>query len=251
MRDTAVQAAYADFQDDRENQALTNSRDPEAFTNLRNMVLHRVRSDIVAGHSAPGTMYSVPTLADELGISTTPVREALLELSNSGLITPVRNRGFRVEPTSIEDLKNGFALRELLERYAMVRLAEKRLSNTDELRRIADTIAAAVKREDARGYIDADRAFHLALVSRVEIPQLTKMIMDLRDGMRLYGMETIAGRHRMVASVNEHYQLIEMAQAGDAEGIAGLITRHILDWEPVFTAAMEKRDSNALQSRRR
>lgn len=165
---------------------MKNQPDPEVFTNLRNMVLHRVRSDIVAGHSAPGTMYSVPTLAEELGISTTPVREALLELSTSGLITPVRNRGFRVEATSIEELKNGFALRELLERYAMVRLAEKRLSNTDELRQLADNIATAVKRKDSRGYIEFDRAFHFALVSRADNPQLTKMIMALRDGMRLW-----------------------------------------------------------------
>lgn len=55
----------------------------------------------------------------------------------------------------------------------------------------------------------------------------------------------------MVASVKEHYQLIDLAQAGDTERIAGLITRHIMDWEPVFTAAMEERGSNVLQSRRR
>jgi DNA-binding GntR family transcriptional regulator len=86
----------------------------DSFTSLRDMVLRRVRADIVSGHSAPGTMYSVPTLADELGVSTTPVREALLELSQSGLVTPMRNRGFRVEATSLEELKHGFALRDLL-----------------------------------------------------------------------------------------------------------------------------------------
>ncbi len=134
-------------------------------------------------------MYSVPTLAEEIGVSTTPVREALLELSHSGLITPVRNRGFRVEATTLEDLKNGFALRELLERFAMVQLAEKRLTDTEPLRKLADEIAAAVKRKDGRGYIESDRAFHLELVSRVNNPMLTKMIMELRDGMRLYGMD--------------------------------------------------------------
>jgi DNA-binding GntR family transcriptional regulator len=53
-------------------------RDAEASTSLRDKVVQRVRSDIVSGRSAPGTMYSVPTLADQLGVSTTPVREALL-----------------------------------------------------------------------------------------------------------------------------------------------------------------------------
>jgi DNA-binding GntR family transcriptional regulator len=220
---------------------LDTSRNAETFTSLRDMVLQRVRSDIVSGLSGPGTMYSVPTLADELGISTTPVREALLELSHGGLITPVRNRGFRVEATSLEDLRNVFALRELLERFAMVSLAEKRLTDTADLRALADDIADAVRREDGRGYIETDRAFHLALVSRANNPLLTKMVMELRDGMRLYGMDSAAGRQRQVASVAEHYQLIDLAAAGKPGAIGDLITRHIRDWEPVFTAALSER----------
>jgi DNA-binding GntR family transcriptional regulator len=231
---------------------LDTSRNAETFTSLRDMVLQRVRSDIVSGLSGPGTMYSVPTLADELGISTTPVREALLELSHGGLITPVRNRGFRVEATSLEDLRNVFALRELLERFAMVSLAETRLTDTADLHALADDIADAVRREDSRGYIETDRAFHLALVSRANNPLLTKMVMELRDGMRLYGMDTAVGRQRQVASVAEHYQLIDLAVAGDAGAIGDLITRHIRDWEPVFTAALSERlGTERLQSRRR
>ncbi len=97
----------------------------DAFTSLRDKVVQRVRSDIVSGRSAPGAMYSVPTLAEELGISTTPVREALLELGRSGLISPRRNRGFRVEAISLDDLNNLFAVRTLLERFAAVTLAER------------------------------------------------------------------------------------------------------------------------------
>jgi DNA-binding GntR family transcriptional regulator len=220
---------------------LETLRNVDAFSSLRDMVLQRVRSDIVSGHSAPGTMYSVPTLAEELGVSTTPVREALLELSHGGLITPVRNRGFRVEATTLEDLTNVFALRELLERFAMVSIAERGLSNTRDLRKLADEIAAAVKRKDGGDYIEADRAFHLALVERANNPRLTKIIMDLRDGMRLYGMETAAGRQRQVASVKEHYQLIDFAVGKDTVSIAALITSHIKDWEPIFTSALSDR----------
>ena len=72
-------------------------RDAELGMSLRDKVVRWVRSDIVSGRSAPGTMYSVPSLAEQLGVSTTPVREALLELSRGGLITPLRNRGFKVE----------------------------------------------------------------------------------------------------------------------------------------------------------
>jgi DNA-binding GntR family transcriptional regulator len=227
-------------------------QDAQSVTSLRDMVLRRVRADIVSGHSAPGTMYSVPTLAEELGVSTTPVREALLELSLHGLITPVRNRGFRVEATSPDDLRDLFELRVLLERYAMECVARKRISDTEDLKKLADNVATAVKRKDGRGYIDTDRAFHLALVTRAGNPLLTKMVMELRDGMRLYGMDSPAGRQRQVASVKEHYQMIEYGASGDVTGISDLIIEHIRTWEPVFSAALEERSrSTTIRARGR
>ena len=66
----------------------------DTLSTLRDLVVERLRSAIVSGHSAPGTLFSVPTLAEEFGVSTTPVREALLELARVGLVTAVRNRGF-------------------------------------------------------------------------------------------------------------------------------------------------------------
>jgi DNA-binding GntR family transcriptional regulator len=233
---------------DRED-ALSHSEDPKPATSLRDRVLERVRSDIVSGRSGPGAMYSAPSLASELGVSTTPVREALLELSQSRLITPVRNRGFRVEAATLEDLKNGFALRELLERFAMVQLAETRITDIEPLRKLADEIATAVQREDSFGYIEGDRAFHLELVSRRSNPLLTKFIMELRDGMRLYGMDSSAGRQRQIASVKEHYQLIDMAVAGETDAISKLISHHIRTWEPIFTAALTERLDRTLHSR--
>jgi DNA-binding GntR family transcriptional regulator len=221
--------------------AVDAIRDTDPLTSLRDRVLRHVRADIVSGRSSPGTMYSVPSLAEELGVSTTPVREALLELARAGLITPLRNRGFRVEATSLDDLNNLFAVRELLERFAMVSLAARRLSDTAELHKLADDIAAAVKRKDVLGYVETDRAFHQALIARAGNPLLTRLIMELRDGMRLYGIDSAAGRQRQVASVKEHYQLIDLAVAGDADGIGRLISTHILDWQPVFTAALADR----------
>jgi DNA-binding GntR family transcriptional regulator len=211
---------------------------PERSPSLRDRVLQRVRSEIVSGHAIPGTMYSVPALANDLGVSTTPVREALLELSRTGLLSPMRNRGFRVEPTSLDDLHNLFALRDLLERYAMVAVAKKRISDTDHLRALAEDVASAVKQNDVEGYIETDRAFHQELVGHAGNPLLTRLVMGLRDEMRLYGIDTPAGRERQIRSVDEHYQLIELAAAGGTEAIAELISRHILDWVPVFAGAI-------------
>jgi DNA-binding GntR family transcriptional regulator len=183
-------------------------------------------------------MYSVPSLASELGVSTTPVREALLELANRGMIVPMRNRGFKVQTTSLEELENLFELRELLERFAVVNVAKGRVKDPEELRKLADAAAAAVKARDVGNFVEADRAFHKALVSRAGNPRLTKTIMDLRDDMRLYGIDSAEGELRQRASVKEHYELINFAVKGETKAIASLITIHIMAWQPLFKKAL-------------
>src|ERR1700749_2933544 len=112
--------------------------------NLREQVVERVRSEIVSGRVPPGSVYSVPGLATDLGISTTPVREALLELTRSGLLVAMRNRGFRVERLSLAALDSLFTMRDLLERFALETLARQGLTDRDALIALADEVSDAV-----------------------------------------------------------------------------------------------------------
>ena len=209
--------------------------------NLREQSLRRLRSDIITGRIAPGTMLSVPALSAEIGVSTTPVREALLTLERDGLVAPQRNRGFRVEAMSVAALENLFSLRELLEVHAVVAIARKGLQDAAELIALADAVGEAVGREDVTAYLVSDRAFHTALVARAGNPLLTKLVLQLRDGMRLYGIDSTEGRQRQRDSVGEHYQLVELAQQGRADEAAALMSHHILSWKPLFSAALEGR----------
>jgi DNA-binding GntR family transcriptional regulator len=206
-------------------------------SNLREQILVHVRSEVMSGRAKPGTVFSVPSLSTELGVSTTPVREALLELARDGLITPMRNRGFRVEPMTVAAMENLFDMRVLLESHALVTVARARLTDTAELKRLAEAVGVAVEAGDMTGYLTTDRAFHHALVVRANNPLLTKMVMQLRDDMRLYGIDSPEGRRRQKLSVKEHFQMIELARNGDTAGIAKLIALHILSWKPLFKTA--------------
>jgi len=208
--------------------------------NLREQVVQQVRSEIISGQSPPGTMYSVPSLAESLGISTTPVREALLELSRGGLIEPMRNRGFKVVEPSEADLRNLFDLREVLELHAAEVVARKPGAALDDLYRRADDIARAVREEDMRLYLEADRAYHRVLTAAADNPMLTDMVMGLRDKMRLYGITSRSGLARQQESVPEHYEIADLAKAGDAPALAILLRRHIRAWEPVFLEALSR-----------
>ncbi|WP_109481244.1 GntR family transcriptional regulator [Paraburkholderia sp. C35] len=210
-----------------------------AAGNLREQVVERVRAEIVSGRTPPGSVYSVPGLATELGVSTTPVREALLELTRGGLLVAMRNRGFRVERLSLQALDDLFTMRELLERFALETLARQGLKDRDALVGHADDVARAVESSDVPSYIASDRSFHEAMVEQVGNPLLTRMVMQLRDDMRLYGIDSADGVQRQKESVGEHYQMIELAEQRDVQAIGGLISRHILAWKPLFKAALD------------
>ncbi|NYE26441.1 GntR family transcriptional regulator [Pigmentiphaga litoralis] len=216
---------------------MQSSQAPKSF-NLREQVVRQVRSEIITGRKAPGSVYTVPGLAAELGVSTTPVREALLELSRNGLMSPMRNRGFRVEQLSLQALDDLFTMRELVERFALETLARVGLKDPQPVRALADAVAVAVEQGDVAGYIASDQAFHEALVSQAGNPLMTRMVMQLRDDMRLYGIDSEEGVQRQKASVQEHYQMIDLAIRQDVQQIGDLISRHILAWKPLFRSAL-------------
>ena len=206
--------------------------------NLRSSLLQRIRFGIVSGKTQPGEILSVPSLAKVWGVSTTPVREALLELSNAGLLEPLRNRGFRVCVPSANDLKDLFAIRVQLEVFAITLVKKVPQADKDTLIELAEQIGNAVETGNTMAYLVSDRLFHQRLADLAGNPRLTDMILDLRDHMRLYGIESAAGLERQAASVPEHFQLVELVSAGKLEAATRLMKHHIVDWEPVFLAAI-------------
>lgn len=207
---------------------------------LREKVLETIRFAVVSGESPPGSVLSVPGVAKQLGISTTPVREALLELCSDGLIAPMRNRGFRVVQASLEDLRDLFAMREQLETYAVGLVASAGLKDIDRLNGLAGVVDQAVREGDMYQYLSADRAFHQALVSQAGNRLLTDTVMRLRDNMRLYGLDTTDGMARQHASVKEHYQLVKLLVDGRHDAATTLMRVHIREWEPVFSAGIKR-----------
>jgi DNA-binding GntR family transcriptional regulator len=89
---------------------------------LRTQVMHRIRAGIVYGDITPETIHSAPALAARMGVSITPAREALLQLSYRGMVTQVRNRGFRIVEHSPAELDAALELRLLVELPMLTRL---------------------------------------------------------------------------------------------------------------------------------
>lgn len=219
-----------------ERRNLESMSDPEV--NLREKVFDHVRSEIVSGQARPGSMYSVPSLAESFGISTTPVREALLELARGGFLEPHRNRGFRVTMPSVEETRHIFDMREVLEVYAGRIVATLPKRDFPRLRPLADSVAAAIEKHSYSAYLTADHNFHRALIDAAGNPILTQTIFSLRDRIRFYGEGSSEGVERQKASIDEHYRIVSLVSDGDADGLATLLKTHIRSWEPLFMKAV-------------
>src|SRR3954447_1482145 len=103
---------------------------------LREQAQQVIRASILAGELAAGEIYSASTLAERLGVSPTPVREAMLELANGGLVEAVRTRGFRILTADEDDLDEISQLRLMLEVPSMRIVAER--ASDDEVRALRD-----------------------------------------------------------------------------------------------------------------
>lgn len=191
-------------------------------------VLDALRSAVVSGELAPGTLHSVQALATELGVSRTPVREALIKLAQAGMVRFERNRGVRVLQTSVHDLEEVFALRLLLEVPATRRACEQ-MDETAlrELRRLYRAMERAADNDDEFRLWEHDRAFHRALLAASGNTRLAAYVDGLRDTVLRRGVSTARLSRSLHAIVEEHRAVMERLEAGDADGAAAAMRAHV------------------------
>ena len=195
---------------------------------LREKVIRALEAAIVAGELQPGVIYSAPALAERFGVSATPVREAMLDLVSEGFVEPLRNRGFRVIELSDEDLDNIAQIRMLIEVPIMSQIAPRLTAAAfEKLTVAAEAIERAAADGDVLEYLDADRRFHVALISALGNPRLTDLVDRLRRQARLFGLMDLAKSGRLMASARDHRKLLDMIRAGDTQAAENLMRAHI------------------------
>jgi DNA-binding GntR family transcriptional regulator len=210
----------------------------QARQSLRHQVAHALRAALIAGEMRPGVLYSAPALAEKFGVSATPVREAMLDLANEGLVEAVRNKGFRVTELSNEELDDITDVRMLIEVPTIADIArhcdEDAAAAVEELRGLAREIEALAVEPDLIGYLEADRQFHLRLLALSGNQQLVEVVGRLRSRSRLYGLQGLADRGELQGSAREHEELVDLVLARDADAAGALMRRHIAhvrgDW---------------------
>ena len=170
-------------------------------TSLRQQVTEALRGALITGAMLPGALYSAPTLAAMLGVSATPVREAMLDLAKEGLVEAVRNKGFRVTELTDAELDDITELRMLIEVPTVAGIAADYAGDPagrmETLRAEAREIVRHAEAGDLIAYVRADRLFHLDLLALAGNAQLVAVIADLRSRSRLYGLQQLVDSGRL------------------------------------------------------
>lgn len=195
---------------------------------LRAQARDVLRTSIVTGELEPGRLYAIGAVAQRLGVSATPVREALGDLAHIGLVEIIPNRGFIVPVLSDTDLDEVFELRLLLEVPAVEKCAGQLPSaDLQQCRDLVEQCKAAAAAGDLNRFLAADREFHLRLVATLGNRRLVQILGELRDETRLYGLRELAAGGRLVSSADEHELLLAAIEAGDGNRAAREIAKHL------------------------
>ncbi|MFF7448962.1 MULTISPECIES: FCD domain-containing protein [unclassified Streptomyces] len=194
----------------------------------RERVADALRAALIAGELLPGEVYSAPTLAARFGVSATPVREAMLDLAKEGLVDTVPNKGFRVTAVSEKQLDEYTHIRALVEIPTVVDLARAAGPvSLEALRPAAREIVQAAANGDLVAYVEADTRFHLGLLALAGNDHLVEVVGELRGRSRLYGLTALLESGRLLASAEEHLELLDALIARDEDAVREVMTRHI------------------------
>lgn len=185
---------------------------PEA-PSLTDAVVAAVRTGVQQQELVPGEVYSVYQLADLLGVSRSPVREALLRLAEVGLVEIARNRGFRVVLPTAHDVEEIFEIRLALEPAAAGRAAER---GCPDLAGLLSRMARAAAGDDEPAFWAADRAVHRAILLAAGNRRAADVVEQLRATTALLGPPTTATGRSLAEILDEHRPIVDAVVAGDA-----------------------------------
>ena len=200
-----------------------------APTALYQEVAERLRQRIFAHELTPGTWIDEQKLAEQYGISRTPLREALKVLASEGLVDLKPRRGCYVTEISRQDLDDIFPLMALLEgRCAADAVARAKPIEIRELKKIHELLENAARDGRIDAFFEANQAFHKRIQELANNRWLLSVIQDLRKVLKLSRLHSLSLEGRLQQSLDEHRAIMAAFEAGDAAKAEQLMHDHLL-----------------------
>ncbi|MGP4030698.1 GntR family transcriptional regulator [Pseudarthrobacter sp. 1C304] len=198
---------------------------------LVSLAANEIRRLIVSGELGPGDKLNEPPLAERLGISRPPLREALRVLESERLLEQTPRRGYRVVSMTDADVEEIYSLRRALEMFALdLLLARRDPGAFDALDPIMAAMRAAAKRGDSAGVVRANVLFHTGIVEAAGHGRLTDAYRTLMLQMQLSMAANVRSEARTKGDLGKgcdrHAALLECLRSGDADRIRREFAEH-------------------------
>lgn len=204
----------------------------DEYLPLRDVVFKTLRQAILKGELAPGERLMEVKLANNLGVSRTPIREAIRMLELEGLVVMVPRRGAEVAKISVKHLKDVLevrgALEELSAALACERIEEK---EEDDLKKAVEEFKKVVYSEDLMLIAQKDEQIHDVIYHATKNDKLVQMINNLREQMYRFRLEYIKDKQKRSGLVEEHEEILEAILAKDVKRAKEAVRKHINNQE--------------------
>ena len=187
-----------------------------------------IKDSIIANVFKPGELISEIKLGDMIGVSRTPIREALYILQAEGFVQLVPNKGAQVIGMSKADVREIFELRRAIESLAAEKLIDK--NNQFLLQLIKGTLRRQVdckQKQDFTGFVLTDREFHLLIVRAINNGRLYRFYEDLRDHMVRLGLKAIQVAERIDGALREHDLMVTSLSNRDHDMFRHTLEQHL------------------------
>lgn len=202
--------------------------DMDSYLPLRDVVFNTLRNAILRGDLKPGERLMEMHLANKLGVSRTPIREAIRMLEQEGLAVTIPRKGAEVAKMTEKDMEDVLLIRCSLEDLA-VRLSCDKISAAElqELRIAMEDFEKKTKSDNVVEIAKADVTFHDILYKAADNPKLLLLLNNLREQMYRYRVEYLKDKNIYGRLIEEHRQMYDAIMSKDKERVADYVEKHL------------------------
>lgn len=212
----------------------------ENYKPLRDIVFDYMKNAIITGELKPGERLMEVQLAEKLGVSRTPVREAIRKLELEGLVVMVPRKGAYVSDLDTRDLLNVLEIRGSLEGLA-ASLAAERITDEEirELNSIVDEFYKSIETNDHEALVKCDKAFHDLIFAASRNDKLVQIMNNLQEHVHRFRVRYINEEKKSKKLYQEHKKILESLEERNADNARKWAEKHIYNFQKEFISDMK------------
>lgn len=198
-----------------------------------------IQGEILIDPSSHGSFINEQAVADEVGISRTPVREALRILASEGLVEQIPNRGTMIPIITRKQVNNIMDLRIMLEIFAATSVIKSEVRELPELHEIVDRqaeLAAGQSPSDVREFVALDQKFHAAIIEASDNAELARVYARISIRQWMIGAKSLYKTTRWASVVDEHRAIVSAIESGNAAAVEEAVKEHLRETRDTLLA---------------